>query len=255
MTDINQTSNTDTKDVAQKSTSSVDESQTKAETVVTDTNQIANTDTVTENVTHKRTSSVDESKAKEEIIPMDTTSTQNEVPQIATPKKTSGPKKLCTSKLLENTYCQDEPDLLDSVLENTSNKQLIDRLLGCAYGQALGDAYGLATEFEDRYDVDQKYPDRSKKIPFPDYKKTNHNRRWKTGDWTDDTDQWILILDTVAFCNGDVKEFAAKLKGWIERGYPELGDFGGMGIGANVYQVIQSKSFRDMNYNSINLFR
>ncbi|CAF5062100.1 unnamed protein product, partial [Rotaria sp. Silwood1] len=42
---------------------------------------------------------------------------------------------------------EDEPDLLDPVSKIEKNQHLINRLLGCAYGQALGDAYGLSTEF------------------------------------------------------------------------------------------------------------
>ena len=131
----------------------------------------------------------------------------------------------------------DEPDLLEFVLENASDKRLIDRLLGCAYGQALGDAYGLSTEFEDRERVAYKYPTASL-IPFPNYVLTGHNRRWTRGDWTDDTDQWILILLTLMFHNGDERVFAQKLRDWIYNGYPELGDHGGLGLGANVSQVM-----------------
>jgi len=136
------------------------------------------------------------------------------------------------------SYRRGEADLLDSLFTNATNKNLINRLLGCVYGQALGDAYGLSTEFENRHDVAYNYPDRSKIIPFPDYVLTGHSRRWKRGDWTDDTDQWILILETLMDYNGDEKVFARKLTDWIRYGYPELGDHGGMGLGANVSQVI-----------------
>jgi hypothetical protein len=144
------------------------------------------------------------------------------------------------------SYKRRELDLLESVIKNGRNQKLIDRLLGCAYGQALGDAYGLATEFEDRERVAYNYPDASKLIPFPGYILTGHNRRWTRGDWTDDTDQWILILDTLMENDGDVLVFAKKLTNWIRKGFPELGDYGGMGLGANVSQVILffSKAFR-----------
>lgn len=134
-------------------------------------------------------------------------------------------------------YYLGEPDFLESVFANATNKKLIDRLLGCVYGQALGDAYGLSTEFEDQNRVKYNYPDTTEIIPFPDYKLTGHNRRWPRGDWTDDTDQWILILDTLVNYNGDEKVFAEKLYNWIRYGYKELGDHGGMGLGANVSQV------------------
>ncbi|CAF4866722.1 unnamed protein product [Rotaria sp. Silwood1] len=139
------------------------------------------------------------------------------------------------------SYSEDEPDLLEPVLKIEKHQNLINRLLGCVYGQALGDAYGLSTEFENRDDVAYKYPDRSKIIPFPDYILTGHNRRWTRGDWTDDTDQWILILETLTETNNDEPKeivFAKKLKNWIRHGYSELGDYGGMGLGANVSQVV-----------------
>ena len=133
------------------------------------------------------------------------------------------------------SYSPDESDLIDPLLVPQT---LIDRLLGCAYGQALGDAYGLSTEFETREQIAQTYPDASKLIPFPNYILTNHSKRWRQGDWTDDTDQWILMLETILHDNGDVKAFAKRLKRWIDCGFPELGDKAGMGIGAHVYQVL-----------------
>jgi ADP-ribosylglycohydrolase len=148
------------------------------------------------------------------------------------------------------TYAPDEPDLLEPLFTNRNNNALIDRLLGCAYGQALGDAYGLSTEFETRNTVAHTYPDASKLIPFPDYLLTQHSRRWRRGDWTDDTDQWILLLDTLIGNNGDEKVFAKKLKKWIEHGYPELNDFAGMGLGANVQKVI-SFCYKNLTYFSI----
>jgi ADP-ribosylglycohydrolase len=131
-----------------------------------------------------------------------------------------------------------EPDLLEFLFTNQNNNTLIDRLLGCAYGQALGDAYGLSTEFETREKVAHNYRGVSTLIPFPNYFSTEHSKRWRRGDWTDDTDQWILLLETLTEGNGDERIFAKKLKKWIERGFPELGDFAGMGLGTNVHQVI-----------------
>ncbi|CAF3746078.1 unnamed protein product [Rotaria sp. Silwood1] len=141
------------------------------------------------------------------------------------------------------TYVPNEPDLLEPLFTNQNDNQIIDRLLGCAYGQALGDAYGLSTEFETHDKIKYHYPDASKLIPFPNYITTPHSRRWKRGDWTDDTDQWILLLETLTKGNGDEKIFAMKLKRWIEHGFVELGDFAGMGLGANVQQVVYSNGY------------
>jgi ADP-ribosylglycohydrolase len=141
----------------------------------------------------------------------------------------------------------DESDLLESLFINQTDNHVIDRLLGCAYGQALGDAYGLSTEFETQKKVARNYPNASELIPFPNYILTNHSRRWESGDWTDDTDQWILILETLIEDNGDERIFVKKLKRWIEHGFPELGDFAGMGLGANVQKVITSTIFSFVN--------
>ncbi|CAM4788078.1 unnamed protein product [Rotaria magnacalcarata] len=141
------------------------------------------------------------------------------------------------------TYVPNEPDLLEPLLINPNDNAMLDRLLGCAYGQALGDAYGLSTEFETREKIHRNYPDASVLIPFPNYITTIHSRRWKRGDWTDDTDQWILILDTLTEGKGDEKVFAKKLKRWIENGFREVGDSVGMGLGANVQQVVYSDGY------------
>ena len=131
-----------------------------------------------------------------------------------------------------------ESDLVEFLLAKQHDDSLIDRLLGCAYGQALGDAYGLSTEFETRRGVNEKYPDASVIIPFPSEIRTRHSQRWVPGDWTDDTDQWILILETLTEGNGEARVFAKKLKQWIEHGFAELNDSAGMGLGANVGKVL-----------------
>lgn len=44
--------------------------------------------------------------------------------------------------------------------------------------------------------------------------------RWAPGDWTDDTDQMILILKSILEFHGDVYpvDFAQKLKVWVKKG-------------------------------------
>lgn len=135
------------------------------------------------------------------------------------------------------SYLPDEDHLLNPILTNMKQGDFLDRLLGCVYGQALGDAYGLSTEFLTRTEIENTYPDSTELIPFPDYIQTPHARRWKRGDWTDDTDQWILVMETLIERNGDAITFARKLSRWVRQGFPELNDFGGLGLGINVAQV------------------
>jgi len=125
-------------------------------------------------------------------------------------------------------------DLDALVLKNP----IVDKILGVIYGNALGDAFGLSTEFLSKDHVTSLYG--ADDIPFPNYKKNAHNMEWKAGDWTDDTDQMICILDTILETKGQASEiiFAKKLKKWCKRGFPELGDYAGMGLGMTVCSVI-----------------
>lgn len=137
---------------------------------------------------------------------------------------------------------------------------LVNKILGVLYGGALGDAHGLATEFLDRASVAHLYgaaydpATGAGAIPFPHTKKTRHSSRWDAGDWTDDTDQLLLIMETILESFAGASKFAtdstpspelfaAKLHQWVRRGFPELGDQGGMGLGALTAQVVSHKHF------------
>lgn len=43
-----------------------------------------------------------------------------------------------------------------------------------------------------------------KKLEYEHKIDDGHRSRWKTGDWTDDSDQMILIMDSILDCNGEV---------------------------------------------------
>lgn len=44
-------------------------------------------------------------------------------------------------------------------------------------------------------------------------------------------------METLSENNGDVRSFAKKLNMWVRHGFPELDDFGGLGLGVNVAKV------------------
>jgi ADP-ribosylglycohydrolase len=66
------------------------------------------------------------------------------------------------------------------------------------------------------------------------------------GDWTDDTDQMILILQSLLDHSGDVnyRDFAQKLHRWINEGFPELGDDAGAGCGRSTFAVITHPDYK-----------
>ena len=110
------------------------------------------------------------------------------------------------------------------------NEEFInDRFLGTIFGQAVGDALGLSTEFMSKQEVDRFYPN-----GIEDYSQIvqdDHRRRWQRGDWTDDTDMMLCILDSFVACQKvDILDIARRFKEWMMNG--------GMGIGRHTYNVM-----------------
>lgn len=103
-----------------------------------------------------------------------------------------------------------------------------DKMLGCLYGQAIGDALGLGAEFMSKDDVNKNYPERLKN--YNQIIQDTHRRRWAKGAWTDDTDMMLCILD--AFENGvfNTRSVASNFKKWFNS-EP-------MGIGSHTFKVL-----------------
>lgn len=109
------------------------------------------------------------------------------------------------------------------------NDTLIDRLKGTIYGQAIGDALGLGTEGMTDEDIAWKYPNGI--THYSDIFQDRHRRRWKTGDWTDDTDMMLCIARAVVKDRGvDLTSISQNFKEWA-MGEP-------MGIGDTTYKVL-----------------
>ena len=130
-------------------------------------------------------------------------------------------------------------------MAEANNELLEDQFRGLIYGHAIGDAIGLLTEFMTKDEAHKHYGDK-KELEFIHKVPGLHRGGWKTGDWTDDTDQMILIMLSILDQNGEISpvDFAAKLKHWAQRGFPELGDFAGMGIGSTTKNVLEHKTFK-----------
>lgn len=108
-------------------------------------------------------------------------------------------------------------------------EQLLDKIKGTIYGQAIGDALGLGTEFMDDYDMAWKYPNGL--THYSEIFQDRHRRRWEIGDWTDDTDMMLCIANAIIKDKGvNLTTIAQNFKDWAN-GVP-------MGIGANTYKVL-----------------
>ena len=68
-----------------------------------------------------------------------------------------------------------------------------------------------------------------------------HRSRWEKGDFTDDTDQMILMVRTLVGQKGKVvpEDFAYRLKFWQMNGFPELGDI----CGVNIFHFLPQMSY------------
>ena len=117
----------------------------------------------------------------------------------------------------------------DIVGNKIYSKVVDDKLKGVIFGQAIGDALGLSTEFMTDEDMAWKYPNGVK--DFSDIFQDRHRKRWKVGDWTDDTDMMLCIANAVIKDKGvNLTSIAKNFKEWAE-GEP-------MGIGENTYKVL-----------------
>jgi ADP-ribosylglycohydrolase len=110
----------------------------------------------------------------------------------------------------------------------------INIIKGVFYGQAIGDALGLGTEFMTKTQVNQVYPTGLKN--YYEIIQDDHRKRWEIGDWTDDTDQFLCIVDAILE-NKEITElgFAKEIFNWF-KGIP-------MGIGATTFKVLDMPQY------------
>lgn len=105
-----------------------------------------------------------------------------------------------------------------------------DRFTGTLFGQAIGDALGLGSEFMSKEEVLHYYPDGL--CSYSQIIQDDHRCRWQQGMWTDDTDMMLCIANALIASRGEVNlnQIAINFKAWFE-GNP-------LGIGRHTYNVL-----------------
>lgn len=112
-----------------------------------------------------------------------------------------------------------------------------DRVFGVLFGQAVGDALGLGSEFMSREDVEWYYPDGLTR--YDQIIQDSHRKRWKPGNWTDDTEQMTMILDSLLETGGvDVRDIGRRIWNWVFHAH-------GVGVGNTVYAVLKHPAFTE----------
>ncbi|KAJ3021129.1 UNVERIFIED_CONTAM: hypothetical protein HDU68_009790 [Siphonaria sp. JEL0065] len=125
-----------------------------------------------------------------------------------------------------------------------SKSEVRNRIKGLLFGAALGDAMGLATEFLTKAQAKHVYPS-FLPVSFKTFIRDGHRNRWNEGDFTDDTDQMLLIIHTLLASNSlalNPLVLAANLRTWVHEGIPSL-QKRACGIGMSVGQAIRSEDF------------
>lgn len=104
-----------------------------------------------------------------------------------------------------------------------------DRFQGCIWGQVIGDALGLGTEFMTKEEVKTIYPNGLNY--YDQIVQDAHRSRWPKGAWTDDTDMMLCIANAI-IKDREVRytSIAQRFKDWF-KGNP-------MGIGAHTHKVL-----------------
>ncbi|KAL3868577.1 hypothetical protein ACJMK2_041378 [Sinanodonta woodiana] len=123
------------------------------------------------------------------------------------------------------------------------NPGLQEQICATVYGQCIGDAIGLLTEFMTKENARRHYP----KMPLEYKHKINDKYResWEIGDWTDDSDQMFLIMQSLIENDGEVSrfDFAKYMVQWWKNGFRDLGDIEGLGIGNTTLTILTDPMF------------
>jgi len=91
--------------------------------------------------------------------------------------------------------------------------KLKERAAGCLVGAAIGDALGMPTEFVKRERFERKFG--GAVTVFRRAPKNHPSRHLYAGQYTDDTQQAIILAETIIEKNGfDIKTFGKKMGEW-----------------------------------------
>lgn len=89
------------------------------------------------------------------------------------------------------------------------------KIYGALFGIAIGDALGLGTEFMTRDEISLYYPRGLNS--YSDIIRDAHRCQWQQGDWTNDTELIVRLVDSIADKERiDIRDFAGRVIDWFK---------------------------------------
>ncbi|KAH8130507.1 hypothetical protein ACSS6W_002043 [Trichoderma asperelloides] len=134
-------------------------------------------------------------------------------------------------------------------LEEMARETIHDRIVGCLFGSALGDAIGLYTEFLSADTARLTYLSQKFTLCPPSeatpFRRDAHRNPNVPGEWTDDTDHAMCILLSFLHKDGkemDPQDFASRLHIWVRMGLRAL-DTLPLGLGHTVGAIVRNQTY------------
>ncbi len=96
-----------------------------------------------------------------------------------------------------------------------------DKIKGMLFGYALGNALGIGTELMTRQEIKIHYPEGLRS--FSQIIRDGHRCQWEKGDWSNDTEMLLMLVDSLIESKGiDIIDYAHRLKKWHEEDPADL---------------------------------
>lgn len=92
----------------------------------------------------------------------------------------------------------------ERIIMNSNQLLVEDHARGTILGNCVGDAIGLSTEFMTKSEAADCYTQFRGCLEYQHKVNDHHRRNWMQGDWTDDSDQMFLIMQSIVDCQGQV---------------------------------------------------
>lgn len=112
-----------------------------------------------------------------------------------------------------------------------------NNIYGTLFGQAIGDALGLGTEFMTKAEAREKYPDGL--TEYSQIIRDYHRAKFQPGMWSDDTDMMLCIANAIIEDKGiNLHTIARNFKNWLYA--PDT-----RGVGQTTYKVLSIADYVD----------